>query len=86
MLHVLRRLVMTTAGPTSSLAARSNEKKKGRNLVFGSDGTRVLDRGELFLAIFEWLSTTCRHRRFFLISNFILQASGRSLSTVVSVT
>ncbi|KAL4522590.1 hypothetical protein Ndes2526B_g01058 [Nannochloris sp. 'desiccata'] len=36
---------MTTAGPTSSLAARSNEKKKGRNLVFGSDGTRVLDRG-----------------------------------------
>lgn len=41
---VLRRLVMTSAGPT----ARANDKKKGSRLVFGSDGTRVLDRGENF--------------------------------------
>jgi hypothetical protein len=42
---------MTNAGPTSSLAARSNEKKKFGKLVFGSDGTRVLDRGELYFHI-----------------------------------
>ena len=50
MFQILRRVIMTSAGPT---AARSNDKKKGSKLVFGSDGTRVLDRGKQHFSNFS---------------------------------
>jgi hypothetical protein len=74
---------MTSAGPT----ARANDKKKGSRLVFGSDGTRVLDRGENFSVALNNFADSDRlffssHHLFF----FTLQASGRSSNTAVSAT
>ena len=46
MLRIIQRAVVTGSAPTA-MAARSTDKKKGSKLVFGSDGTRVLDRGGL---------------------------------------